>query len=66
MNPTEQRIFNIIKADVCGMCLERALAGHSETCRDHQPRCYAGYERQARAIYKQIVKPLIEREDDLK
>ena len=55
MNPTEQKIFDIIRADVCGQCPSLT---DGPLCRKHQPRCHAGYERQAKAIYAEIVKPL--------
>lgn len=45
MNPAEKRIFDIIKADVCGEC---EAHGITTSCHFHRTRCYAGYERQAR------------------
>jgi len=54
ITPTEERIFDIIRADVCcGTC--KANAG---ACDENISRCYAGYERQAREIYRQVVQPL--------
>jgi len=61
MTPVEQRIFDVIRADVCGRCAEAydaALEPHSATCASHKARCYAGYERQAREICRIVVQPL--------
>ena len=71
MNPTEQRIFDIIRADVCGMCpgstANQNLKILKNKCEYYRPSCYAGYQRQAEAIYEQVVKPLmLSLEDDLK
>jgi hypothetical protein len=57
LNPTEQRIYAIIRADVCGICNASPFE-----CEHHSDRCYAGYERQAKAIYAEVVRPL---EDDV-
>ena len=54
MNETEQRIFDIIKTDVCGQC----NAGWDGDCPKHRSRCEASYERQAREIYLRVVLPL--------
>ena len=64
MNPTIERIFEIIRADVCGMCI-KAPCWSADTCKGHERRCHAGYTRQAKAIYEQIVQPLLRQEDDL-
>ena len=57
MNQTEQRIFEIIRADVCREC----GAGGTPACHlIHRDRCHAGYKRQAKAIYEAVVKPLKE------
>jgi hypothetical protein len=61
MNPTEQKIFGIIRDDVCSRC-----PGQSEPheCDRHRRRCESAYERQAREIYLRVVKPLdLERMD---
>ena len=55
--PAEQKIFHIIRDDVCGMCMQRPDF-HDAGCKHNRPRCYAGYERQAREIYRQLVRPL--------
>ena len=54
VHPAEQRIFAIIRDSVCGEC---PASGRKE-CGRHRLRCYAGYERQAREIYRQVVQPL--------
>ena len=56
INTAETAIFEIIKADVCGMC----NATESECLRYRLDHCYAGYERQAREIYRLVVQPLEE------
>ena len=64
MNPTEKRIFDIIKADVCGMCPHVTVnVSFSLSCNLHRDRCYAGYERQAREIYRLVMAPL-EKKDE--
>ena len=63
MNPTEQRIFEIIRADVCEECPEHKKHPLASACPRHRERCYAGYERQAKKICRQIIQPL---EDGLK
>ena len=50
LNPTEHKIFDIIRADVCLSCNATA-----RECDAHAPRCHAGYRRQAKAIYEQVV-----------
>jgi len=56
LNATEQRIFGIIRSDVCGQC----GTSWDGNCEDHRERCEAGYERQAKKIYWQIVRPLVD------
>ena len=56
MNRTEQKIFDIIRADVCGHC-----SADVWECERHTRRCYAGYKRQAREIYLQVLEPLEEK-----
>jgi len=58
---TEQRIFYIIRDDVCGQCQSRTEWLQAD-CNHSCPRCYEGYTRQARAIYQQVVKPFEDRE----
>jgi len=56
--PAVSKIFDVIRANVCGLC--RLDEGKDE-CTSHRPRCYDRYRRQAEAIYEQVVVP--ERED---
>ena len=52
------RIYEIIRADVCGVCEVKNIP---RDCSRHKRRCEAGYRRQAQAIYEQVVKPLEDR-----
>jgi len=55
--PAASQIFDIIRANVCGLC--RLDEGKGE-CMSHRQRCHDRYRRQAVAIYEQVVKPLEE------
>ena len=48
----EQQIFDIIKKDVCGTC----QTSWDGDCSKHVERCEAGFRRQAKAIYEQVVR----------
>ena len=67
MNASERKIFDIIKGEVCGKCLQLYLdAGQTEEdqkkfCPLHMQRCYAGFERQAKEIHRLVVAPLEEK-----